>query len=503
MLFNSFEFVLVFLPIVVIGFYLLGRHAPANVAISWLVTASLFFYAWWNPPYVLLIVSSVLFNYAVGHALIRKPSKAMLTFGIALNLLLLGYFKYTNFLIDNVNAVFGAHLHIWRIVLPLAISFHTFQQISYLVECRRGTVRSSSLLHYFLFVTFFPQLIAGPIVRHDEMLPQFSRGDWFRPDGAMLAMGLTVFFIGLCKKVLIADQFAPFVGPVFDMARDGGAPSFLEAWSATLAYTFQLYFDFSAYSDMAIGLGFLFGITLPLNFNSPYKATGMIDFWRRWHMTLSRFLRDYLYIPLGGSQKGPTRTFVNLFIVMFLGGLWHGAAWTFVLWGLLHGAYLTINHLWRAHRGPASAHGAMRALSITFTFLCAALAWVLFRADTIGAAGEMYRALGGLNGVTLGFNHRAVLGPFADLLARAGVTFVPSLEFSGLSVLWIAAGFAIAMGMPNTFEWVVERRRTGFTNLIPALNWKPTRAWAFAMGLVAIFAIQSLSNPSAFLYFNF
>ncbi|HIE55101.1 MAG TPA: MBOAT family protein, partial [Chromatiaceae bacterium] len=353
MLFNSYIFILVFLPLTLVVYFAMGRLGYSRAAIAWLVGASLFFYGWWNPAYLGLILFSILFNYTAGVVMTRIPGeegqrkKLVLAFGIAINLGLLGYYKYANFFVDSVSYLTGIEWHIETIVLPLAISFFTFQQIAYLVDAYKGETHEYNLLHYCLFVTFFPQLIAGPIVHHKEMLPQFMRDAVYRMRHQDLAIGITIFLVGLFKKVVIADGFASNATPVFQAADAGEVIGFLSAWTGVFSYTMQLYFDFSGYSDMAIGIGRMFGIKLPINFNSPYQALNIIDFWRRWHITLSRFLRDYLYIPLGGNRKGPARRHVNMMVTMLLGGLWHGAGWNFVIWGGLHGSYLVVNHFWR------------------------------------------------------------------------------------------------------------------------------------------------------------
>lgn len=340
MLFNTYEFILAFLPISVLAFYLIGKLIGNRAAVASLILASLFFYGWWNPAYLTLIGASILVNYGLGQRLrlanyhSRSAMKsATLMAGIVINLGLLGYFKYMNFFVDTAADLFGTGFTLERIVLPLAISFFTFQQITYLVDTSRGLAEEYGFLHYTLFVTFFPQLIAGPIVHHSEMMPQFVRKDLCKFRHRNLAIGMSIFALGLFKKVIIADNVAVFGTPVFDAANAGVTLSFIEAWGGALAYTFQLYFDFSGYSDMALGLARMFGIRLPLNFNSPYKAVNIVEFWRRWHMTLSRFLRDYLYIQLGGNRKGVTRRHANLMATMLFGGLWHGAGWTYVAWG--------------------------------------------------------------------------------------------------------------------------------------------------------------------------
>ena len=406
MLFNSYEFVFVFLPTVLFGFHLIGKQGHHRVAIAWLVGASLFFYGWWNPAYLSLMLFSILFNYSIGISLSntsghKLSSKAILTIGVATNLAVLGYYKYANFFIDNLNALSDSNLILHKVILPLAISFFTFQQIAYLVDAYRGETREYSFLHYCLFVTFFPQLIAGPIVHHKEMLPQFAKDVVYKLRSKHLAIGITIFALGLFKKVVLADGVSVYATPVFDAAEAGVMLTFFEAWAGALAYTFQLYFDFSGYSDMAIGIARMFGIRLPLNFNSPYKATSIIDFWRRWHITLSRFLRDYLYIPLGGGRKGKVRRHINIMITMILGGLWHGAGWTFILWGALHSFYLMINHGWRAIFKSRNKTKIGSFIAWTITFMAVVISWVPFRAESILGANNLLKAMAGVNGISL------------------------------------------------------------------------------------------------------
>jgi alginate O-acetyltransferase complex protein AlgI len=339
MLFNSYSFILFFIPIVWLGFRFLSSNRLLTGALIWLTISSFYFYAYWNPPFIFLLLFSILFNFSIGKALEGKNRyrKYFLFLGVAVNLLLIVYFKYGNFFMSNIFALSSSQWVDKDIFLPLGISFFTFQQIAFLVEVYQGKIVAPSLLNFSLFVSFFPQLIAGPIVRYPEIVPYFSRKKTFGVSYRNIALGLFLFSIGLAKKVIIADSLSPWVAQVFDKT---GSLQFWTAWSGTLAYTFQIYFDFSGYSDMALGLGKLFNISLPINFNSPYKALSITDFWRRWHITLSSFLRDYLYIPLGGNRKGKLNQYKNLLITMTLGGLWHGASWTFVFWGLYHGLLL-------------------------------------------------------------------------------------------------------------------------------------------------------------------
>lgn len=343
------------------------------------------------------------------------------------NLSILGYFKYANFFIDNINGVIDQKLYLEPIILPLAISFFNFQQIAYLIDIYRGNTCELNFLHYSLFVTFFPQLIAGPIVNHKEMLPQFAKKETYDIKPQNIAIGLTVFFIGLFKKVVIADNMAIYATPVFEAVEKGYMLTFFEAWEGVLSYTFQIYFDFSGYSDMAIGLGYLFGIHIPLNFHSPYKATNIIDFWRRWHITLSRFLLNYLYIPSGGNRKGNFRRHVNLMITMLLGGLWHGASWTFVTWGGLHGLYLLINHSWKSILKTSGISLKYKLLSIHFsrllTFIAVVVAWVFFRAETFGGASIILKSMVGINGFAFPKSYLSKFNFLAPKLAKWGIPF--------------------------------------------------------------------------------
>lgn len=524
MLFNSFEFLLAFLPVALVGFFALGRAFGRRPALAWLVFASLFFYSWWNPAYLLLILGSIAVNYAIGVRLLRAPSHTLLALGVTFNLGLLGWFKYAHFLANSLNAVGGIEITLAPILLPLAISFFTFQQIGWLVDARHGLVEDRGLLGYSLFVTFFPQLIAGPIVHHGETMPQFARAEVVRPDPGNLATGLAVFVVGLFKKVALADQVALYASPMFAAAYAGVAPTLFEAWGGALAYTFQLYFDFSGYSDMAIGLALMMNVRLPINFDSPYKAVNIIDFWRRWHMTLSRFLRLYLYIPLGGNRRGELRRHVNLMIVMLLGGLWHGAAWTFVLWGGLHGLFLIVNHAWH-HLRLRLGHDLDRSTLVgrvagrTLTFLVVVIAWVPFRAESFEAAAAVLAGMTGANGVLLPSAWRALFGPLGPILQDLGWQFEAvraGFLFGGVPhVLLLTVLAAIVFLLPNTLEWARVLKdahwrfgRTGphwprLATALPRLRFGlvqgGTLGLAFGWVLVGLYA----EAPSEFLYFQF
>lgn len=411
MLFNSVEFIFIFLPFTLMGCFVLSFNR--RLAIGWLIFCSLFYYGWFKVEYLLLISSSIGVNYWCGEQIILarnarkiKIAKICLILGLVFNLGLLGYYKYFNFFVDTTSIITGFSLQVSEVILPIGISFFTFQQIAYLMDCHAGLAHRTRFIEYCLFISYFPQLIAGPIVHPNSILPQIEKNNIFVFCAGRLVEGLTLFILGLSKKVLLADQFSIWVAEGFGGVSSGSTLNFLEAWGSVTAYTFQIYFDFSGYSDMAIGLAWMIGIKLPINFKSPYKATSIIDFWRRWHITLSRFLRDYLYIPLGGNRKGARRRWANLFITMLLGGLWHGAGWTFVIWGGLHGLFLAINHAWIELRSRVNlGFQTPKVISCFFgwgiTILCVMVAWVFFRADSMSDALSILRSMMGLNEIVL------------------------------------------------------------------------------------------------------
>jgi len=524
MLFNSYVFILLFLPIVLIVFYKIGSIGHHRVALAWLVGASLFFYGWWNPVYLGLIIGSMLFNYAIGLRLSSRNNgsdssrKLLLIFGIVMNLSLIVYFKYANFFIDNVNYVLNGSIEMQKLMLPLAISFFTFQQITYLVDAYKGETKEYNFLHYCLFVTFFPQLIAGPIVHHREMLPQFIKDSIYKFKADNLSIGLTIFFIGLFKKVVLADSVAIYATPVFNAAEAGELLTFVNAWCGALSYTFQLYFDFSGYSDMAIGLARMFGILLPLNFHSPYKAVNISDFWRRWHMTLSRFLRDYVYIPLGGNRHGTFKKYNNLIITMLLGGLWHGAGWTFVIWGGLHGLYLVIGSAWEYFKynvlGLNSNSSLLgRVVGRVITFVAVVVGWVFFRAESLDSALLMLNAMSGANGIVfpeIYLGHLNSLNGAGSALIEYGVSFSSLPYFFGVKEIYLLFFLSVVIWFfPNT-QQVLDKYE-------PALNvykehvaafslpiiWRPTITWAVIISFIAGYAVIKVNSVSEFLYYQF
>jgi D-alanyl-lipoteichoic acid acyltransferase DltB (MBOAT superfamily) len=469
-LFNSAVFVFAFLPLAWLGYLVALRQPWARSGIAFLGLASLFFYGWWNPAFLPLLGMSIVLNYGIGRWLAARRSRALLALAIGVNLGALGYYKYANLLLSSIGAP------LLDIVLPIGISFYTFTQIAYLVDSWRAGRAEKSFSAYLLFVTFFPHLIAGPVLHHSEMMPQFLR-DQRRIPTALILEGLLLFACGLAKKVLIADSVAPAVNRAFTLA-EGHTLGLLDSWFGALAYTVQIYFDFSGYSDMAIGLGLLFGIRLPLNFNSPYQSVSIIEFWRRWHMTLSRFLRDYLYVPLGGNRHGPTRRQVNLMLTMLLGGLWHGAAWTFVVWGGLHGLFLQINHAWRAMRFPALP----RPVAWAFTFVAVVVAWTVFRAESFTG--------------------------FANLLQGMflGRQTIDAAVLESQTAFYVAIGLLIAFFARNSqqlFTGIGERiaAAAGRGPLQPFLQ--GAHVGALLLLLVSLTVISLSWGTNEFIYFNF
>jgi len=528
MLFNSHEFLFVFLPVTLAGFYLLGR-VSRSWAILWLILTSLIFYGWWRPLNILIIGPSIVINYLLASFLLRlnqkgdSPglSRAVLIIGLVFNIAYLGFFKYADFATGAVNDAFGANFVLLHIVLPLGISFITFQKIAFLIDVQAGRVKAFTFREYCTFVLFFPQLIAGPIVHYREMMPQFATATC-RFDKENFAVGLTLLFAGLFKKVVLADGVAPFITPIYQHSAAGGHTSLLIAWMAAVGFTLQIYFDFSGYTDMALGLGRFFGIKLPPNFNSPLKASNIIDFWINWHMTLTRFLTAYIYNPmvlrltrrrlakgLSGYGRNPSAgAFVSLLLVplittMFISGLWHGAGYGFVIWGLINGVYLVINHAWRVYaahrfRDRAAYLRVMKPLGFVLTFVGFTLSMIFFRATTIKSAIDILKGALGLNGFAL--PHGA-----AEIAVTYGVD-------ARHAAMWIAILLVVALLCPNTLQilapyepalGVKPARSAPIIGSLRIPAWGPSLPWAAAMSGVAAVAVFMLGGPSEFLYWQF
>jgi alginate O-acetyltransferase complex protein AlgI len=497
MLFNSFEFIFVFLPITLAGFLIIGKIVETPVArVVWLALASVAFYAYWNVDFLPVIGVSIVVNFLFALAIAAYPLHSRATFiaAVAANLAALGFYKYANFAIEIFSAFAPHPLPPLAMTLPLGISFFTFTQIAYLADVAFGRTYEHSFIKYVLFVTYFPHLIAGPIMHHREMMPQFDVAKPRLPRDR-LAIGLSIFVIGLFKKTVIADYFSTIVDPVF-AAAGKSAVSGLEAWGGTLAYSLQIYFDFSGYCDMAIGMSFLFGIVLPFNFDAPYKSRSIAEFWHRWHITLSRFLRDYLYIPLGGNRRGEVRRNYNLAVTMLVGGLWHGAGFTFIIWGGLHGLFLIINHSWLKLRkrsvvlARVTETPVYALASLALTQFCVAVAWVFFRADSLNTARTMLSAMSGLTALSVS----------------------PKGLVSGVNLALIIAGYLACLILPNVNEMFrydkvgLDTYRLPQPWSISRLHWRMKVPWAVATAtlLVAgLIAILAAGEGTPFLYFQF
>jgi alginate O-acetyltransferase complex protein AlgI len=509
--FDDFSFLFVFLPGLLavwltLAWFRADRHKW--VVAGFLGATSALYYWLGSPEFFPLLVLLTLFNFAIGWVVAKNPRTPLYWFGMAVDLGVLGWFKYDNFAIQLLNSSLGLALPAVATVLPLGISFFTFQKLAYLTDIRRGEKERWHLGEFFLLVWFFPQLIAGPIVRPHEFIPQWRALRLDRRRVVInLCVGLTLFFVGLIKKFAIADVVAPYADLVFGQANQGSAPRLTDAWIGVMAFTVRIYFDFSAYSDMAIGLARIFGIRLPINFFSPYRASCIIEFWRRWHMTLSRFLRDYLYIPLGGNRHGRARRYLNLMTVMLLGGLWHGANWNFVFWGGLHGLYLTVNHLWRdAGRRPVPALAGW-----AITLIAVMFAWVPFRSPSLSATVSIWAGMVGLNGIA--FPHWA---PFARELGdwlpgyfEVRSVLHPFVVIQGPYVLLvIPIAMAIAVVMPNVYQWLDRFQPAMYYEPLKVaqrwkLTWVPTVPAALALVAATAMALMYAGRPLTYLYWQF
>lgn len=459
MLFNSLEFIYLFLPVTLGLFYLASHYRLLKLCKYILLVASLFFYGYWKASYFALIIISILTNYTVAVILEKYRHKSVLISGICFNLGLLGYFKYLTFAMDNLRHIFPLTPMSVETAIPLGISFYTFQQMTYIIDVYQRKTKTFSLSDYALFVTFWPQLIAGPILHYLQIMPQLARARTYVLRHKNLFIGFFLFLTGLFQKVVIAD----FLNPLADTGfRNAGLLGFVEAWSALLAYSLQIYFDFAGYSNMAIGLGVMCNVQIPMNFNSPYQAVSIIDFWRRWHMTLSHFLKDYVYVPLGGNRKGKSRRYLNIFLTMLIGGFWHGGGWTFVIWGGYHGMLLILNHL--ADDAGIEIPKLWGRLS---TFLLATYGWVFFKSVDLHQAMEMTRGLLGIRGLGL-----------------ADTPFLWKHQLIGLAI-----ALGIALLLPNAKAW--SRK------VVP--NWR----WGLVMTGMLLVNLLYLNRESAFLYFQF
>ena len=514
MLFSSWQFIFLFLPVTLAGFFLI-RPKPSWPRKIWLLTASLFFYGYWKIEYVPLLLFSIGFNYTIAEVITRHrhhpAARAAIVAGVSLNLLLLGYYKYTNFILQFLGRVSHHPFEHFDIILPLAISFFTFTQIGYIVDVYRDQSLHYRFLDYTLFVVFFPHLIAGPIVRHWEIIPQFAERV-LKVNLADLSVGFALFLIGLYKKILLADPLSPYIASVYGSAANGVTVTWFDSWLGTLAFALQIYFDFSGYSDMAIGLARMFGIKFPINFASPYQAASINEFWSRWHITLTRFLREYLYFPLGGNRCGPWRHASNILFTMLLSGLWHGAGWTYVIWGGLHGCYLVIAHRWQRFvkwGGWQLNYWWYRALSVALTFMVVLFAWVFFRAPTLTVARSVLGSMVGQHGLTMS---NTVTNPAKApglWWSKLGVVFVaPSFEVESYTRMMqlVVLTLGIALFLPNA-QQLLQAYGPALETTQPARWFRLRLGWTSGLVLGGTFfwVVRSfyVAAPTPFLYFNF
>ncbi len=506
MLFNTSEFIFLFLPLAV-GLHFLAARWSLTAAAVTTTLSSLAFYAWWNPPFVALPILSIVLNFMLARAIVASPeadARRLMIAGVAANLLVLGYFKYEDFVVAIATGRSPRPP-----VVPLALSFTTFVQVAFLVHVWRHRP-PLDFSRYAMFVSFFPHLIAGPIVRWNELGPQIGDRLRYKLDWNNVAIGLTVFCLGLGKKILIADRLSPHVAPVFDAAALGEPIAALAAWGAAFAYSAQLYFDFSGYCDMAVGLGLMFNLRLPINFAAPFRSTNIIDLWRRWHITLSRFLRDFVYVPLGGSNCGPVRRAFNLIMTMVLGGLWHGANWTFIAWGAFNGVLLAANHAWRTHRGRRPATRAGLFLGWLATFMAFAIGMVMFRAADMGAVQRMLMAMAGLAGGPASADHIRAGGDFWAIrhgyLSEAVVHAWLGVNWSVIATLSTLAAVAVALMVPDTMELVDYREgepHADWRRPAGRLAWRPSLAWLVVIAILFASAFTYFWEFNEFLYYQF
>lgn len=544
--FNSFDFIFIFLPCVVISFYFLSKNNNQKLLILHLLVSSLLFYSWWNINMLWLLVSSIVVNFMIFNFLISTSNykfflrKSILIFGIIFNLSLIFFYKYFDFGVSITNSIFETNFLFVNLYLPLGISFFTFQQISTLIDAWGNKCKNHNIIEYGLFVAFFPQLIAGPIIRYDEFFPQIKNKIVFTTEN--ISIGLTFFIIGLFKKIVIADNLAVFVNPVFISSDSGSDLLFIDTWGASLAFTFQLYFDISGYADMAIGLGRMFGIKIPLNFNSPFKAKSIIDYWQRWHLTLTRFLQGYLYNPIVVSitrkRMQKKKALYNLkfwswggyfhlllfptVLTMTIAGLWHGAGYTFVLFGFLHGIFLSLNHVFRYIMNKIVLNETMiyyvNKLYVLLTLVLITILNVPFRASSIDSTILIWKSMFGFNGIVLPEEYLTSFELVKNTLTFIGIkadSSVPIMFLGSTQLMWLLSALFICWFLPNTQQimsnYIDGKKNINFHSLVYSniqktnkfLTWKPDFSWLIIVLFLSISVINSLSDTAEFLYFRF
>lgn len=515
MAFNSFEFLFVFFPLTLLTYFLLGRAQKLNAQLYWLIACSFGFCGYFDFRYVFALLASIAFNYAIVTLINRTPMQAeklrsiLLNFAVCLNLAALAYFKYMNFFRESINSFAHTNFALTQVWLPLGISFFTFQQIAYLVSSSYGDTKSHGLARYILHVSFFPKLISGPITEYDEWMPQFDDPSNRVFNLKNFVLGLTVFTVGLVKKNCIADPISVWVNTMFSFAETGAKPYFLEAWLAALGYLTQLYYDFSGYSDMAIGIALMLNILLPLNFFSPYKSRSIVEYWQNWHMSLSNFFRGYLFTPMAKFRPGLRHwQLTSLFVTMTICGVWHGAGWTFLVFGVLHGTYVVVNHLWRqnARKAPAFIKQSVNFFSWPLTLAAVTFALVFFRASTLSSAMSLVEAMIGRYGLSL----PKELSRFVGFLTTFGIRFkgvfhAENMLITGEILRSLVPPLVATLILPNLYEFT-GLRSSAKSNAKGRVwwQWAPSPAWALVFALLTSLGFVSMfSENKQFLYFQF
>jgi D-alanyl-lipoteichoic acid acyltransferase DltB (MBOAT superfamily) len=492
MLLNSAAFLFIFLPLTIMVYYFFYTKGLDRSARVVLILSSIIFYALWSINTLWILAGLILVNFIIAKEIAkvieekRSLARNILISGVFINLVALGYFKYFHFIAENVSAVFKTEFSHQRIVMPLGISYITFQFIAYLVDVYKKQKPDTRFSNFTIFISFFPKIIAGPILRYSDLNWQLKKLGRSKINWTLLRIGVVLFIIGLAKKVLLADSLEPYVATIFSDAESGQKLNWIIGWAGTLAFTLQIYFDFSGYSDMAVGLGLLFGLRLPENFDSPYKALSITEFWRRWHMTLSSFLKDYIYIPLGGNKRGEIRRHFNVFVTMLVCGIWHGAGWNFIIWGGIHGIFIIVNNIWKQFRGNfPKANPTFRYISALLTFFCVTVAWVFFRASTLQGAMYLLKSMFSIQ--PLGWEQ------FTSSYSLG----LPLLIGMGLSIVWL---------LPNSLQIskysfdITEKRLSRQNELVPWLSVEPSFRWALVFGFLLALIIARLPQATNFIY---
>lgn len=511
MLFNTHQFIFIFLPIAILGVYIIQRLKLSRYSHIWILFCSIWFYATWNFYFLFLIFSSIVLNYYIGSLITKFKKKKYLVWGIIFQLSILGYFKYKNFFLENLNYFSTNSFKIESLILPLGISFFTFKHILYLIERYQNNNKNLyNIVEYSTYITFFPHLIAGPLSKPKEILPQIKNINFNLTN---LNLGITIFFIGLFKKVFLADTFGSFVDTPFAAVENGYEISFFESWLSMISFSLQIYFDFSGYTDMALGLAKIFGITFPINFNSPYKSKSIIEFWKRWHITLSRFLKECLYIPMGGNRKGKLLSFLFILITMLIGGLWHGASWNFIIWGLFHGILIIANHTLNLVFKGKNIYFLIKLrnfFKMMFTFILVSFGWVIFKLNSIDSIKIFFDGIFGRNGFFLNPNFSRFFNN-NNMLSYINIEFKNIIYYGTSQLYFLIIGLIIVFILPNTHEIMKNfkivlpfKNPIKNQNNISKITFRLSTGWALFIAFIGVCAITGISNDvKEFIYYQF